>query len=104
MKASYAEMEARAENRHERFIATLDGSKTYGKGTTTCQIETTSSSEKMKANQAEMEAKAAARQEEAAARQAKADAQADAHLERIKAIMRSIPSEIDKILQQKVEA
>jgi hypothetical protein len=53
---------------------------------------------------AEMEAKATAHQEEAVARQAKAEAQANAHLERMKAIMRSIPSDIDRILQQKIEA
>jgi N-methylhydantoinase B/oxoprolinase/acetone carboxylase alpha subunit len=73
----------------------------------------------MKAAQAEMEARADARQDKADAkiearfnqfneeikvRQAKADAQADAHVERKEAIMRSIPSDIDRILQQQIEA
>jgi hypothetical protein len=47
-KAAYAEMETRAEARHERFLAFLDGWTSYGKGTTTCQTETTSSSGEMK--------------------------------------------------------
>jgi hypothetical protein len=51
-----------------------------------------------------MEAKSVALQEEGATREAKADAQADAHLERMEAIMRSIPSDIDRILQQQIEA
>jgi hypothetical protein len=41
MKASqekmYAEMEARAEARHERFLARLDGLTSHRKGTMTCQ-------------------------------------------------------------------
>jgi hypothetical protein len=49
IKAAYAEMEARAEARHERFLARLDGLISYGEGTTTCQTETTSSSEEMEA-------------------------------------------------------
>jgi hypothetical protein len=74
----------------------------------------------------EMKAKAAARQEEAVAhqdksdakiearlnqfnekikaRQEKVEAQADAHLERMEATMCSIPSDIDRILQQQIEA
>jgi predicted nucleic acid-binding Zn-ribbon protein len=103
-----ADMKARTE-------ALRDGLKSYGKETATCQTETTSSSEEMK----EMEARADARQdkadakiearfnqfnEEIKAHQAKADAQADAHVERMEAIMCSIPSDIDRILQQKIEA
>jgi hypothetical protein len=34
-----ADAEARA--RHERFLAILDGRKSYGKATTTCHTETT---------------------------------------------------------------
>jgi hypothetical protein len=45
----YAEMEARAEARHERFLARLDGLTSHGKGTTTSQTKTTSSSEEMEA-------------------------------------------------------
>jgi hypothetical protein len=41
-------MEARAEAHHERFLAFLDGWTSYGKGTTTCQTEMTSSSGEMK--------------------------------------------------------
>jgi hypothetical protein len=40
----------------------------------------------------------------AEARQVTADAQACAHLERMEAIMRSIPSDIARILQQHIEA
>jgi hypothetical protein len=46
-------MEARAEARHERFLARLDGLTSYGEGTTTCQTETTSSSEEMEATNLE---------------------------------------------------
>jgi hypothetical protein len=53
MKASQAEMEARAEDRHERFLAFLDELKSYGEGTTTCQTETTSCSEEMEATNLE---------------------------------------------------
>jgi hypothetical protein len=49
MKSTYAEIEARAEARHERFLARLDELTPYGEGTTTCQIETTSCSEEMDA-------------------------------------------------------
>jgi hypothetical protein len=45
--------EARAEARHERFLAFLDGLTFYGEGTTTCQTETTSSSEVMQATNLE---------------------------------------------------
>jgi hypothetical protein len=48
IKAAYAETEARAEACHERFLARLDGLTSHGKGTTTCQTETTSSPEEMK--------------------------------------------------------
>jgi hypothetical protein len=48
IKAAYAEMEARAEARHERFLARLDGWTFYGEGTTTSQIETTSCPREMK--------------------------------------------------------
>jgi hypothetical protein len=39
IKAAYAEMEARAEARHERFLVRLDGLTSYGKETTTCSEE-----------------------------------------------------------------
>jgi membrane protein involved in colicin uptake len=47
-KARQEKADADAEARHERFLAILDGWKSYGKGTTTCQIETTSCPEEMK--------------------------------------------------------
>jgi hypothetical protein len=78
--------DARAEARHAEMLALFRGS-------TTCATEMTSSSEKMKANQAEMEAKSTARVEKATARHSKADA-----------IMRSISSDLDRILQQQIEA
>jgi hypothetical protein len=68
MKAAQAEMEARGEARqekmktdinakieagHERFLATLDGLTSYGKGTTTCQTEMTSCPEEMEATNLE---------------------------------------------------
>jgi polyphosphate kinase 2 (PPK2 family) len=49
MKIAQAEMEARAETRRERYLAILDGWKSYGKGTTTCQTETSSCPEEMDA-------------------------------------------------------
>jgi hypothetical protein len=51
IKAAYAEMEARAEA--ERFLVSLDGLTSYGEGTTTCQTDTTSSSEEMEATKLE---------------------------------------------------
>jgi hypothetical protein len=51
-----------------------------------------------------MKAAQAERDDRAETRQAKADAQADVHLERMKAISRSNPSDIDRILPQKIEA
>jgi hypothetical protein len=48
IKAAYAEMEARAVTRHERFLASLDGLTSYGEGTTTYQTETTSCPGEMK--------------------------------------------------------
>jgi hypothetical protein len=52
-KAAYAEMEAQEEARHERFLAGRDGFKSHGKGTMTCQTETTSCSEEMEATNLE---------------------------------------------------
>jgi hypothetical protein len=73
-------------------------------------------SAEIKAAQAEMETRADARQDKADAKievrfnqfneeikARQADAQADAHVERMEAIIRSIPSDIDRILQQQIE-
>jgi hypothetical protein len=49
IKVAYAEMEARAEARHERFLARLDELTFYGEGTTTCQREAMTCSEEMEA-------------------------------------------------------
>jgi hypothetical protein len=43
--------DAEAKARHERFLAFLDGLTSRGKGTTTCQTETTSCPEEMEVEQ-----------------------------------------------------
>jgi hypothetical protein len=48
LKASPEEADAETKARHERFFAILDGLKSYGKETTTCQTETTSCPEEMR--------------------------------------------------------
>jgi polyphosphate kinase 2 (PPK2 family) len=47
-KARQEKADAEAKARHERYLAILDGWKSYGKGTMTCQIETMSCPEEMK--------------------------------------------------------
>jgi hypothetical protein len=48
IKTRQEKADAEAKARHERFLAILDRWKSYGKGMTTCQTETTSCPEEMK--------------------------------------------------------
>jgi hypothetical protein len=70
--------------------------------------ETAARRKEAAARQEKADVEARARRENAdaeiKARQTKADAEADAHVERMVAIMRSIPSDIDRILQQTIGA
>jgi polyphosphate kinase 2 (PPK2 family) len=49
VKAHQEKADAEAKARQERFLAILDGWKSYGKGTTTCQTEATLCSKEMEA-------------------------------------------------------